>query len=267
MVQVIKADGTKEAFDEIHVISSIRRAGIPKELVDEVLTHVESKLYENIPTFEIYHHIVEYLGKSKYPYARAKYSLKQAIMLLGPTGYPFEDFVAKLLEEEGYTVAVRQILTGKCISHEVDVVAKKGSKSILVEVKFHNSVGIRSDVHVPMYTKSRFDDVKEKYNLSESWIVTNTKTTVDANIFAHCAGMQIVSWDYPHEWSLRDRIEKNNLHPITMLTSLTPARKLILLNNHIVLCKDLHNNEKALQLLGLSPDEKNKVNAELSFIS
>ena len=50
-------------------------------------------------------------------------------MKLGPTGYPFEDFIAKLLQADGYETKVRQILKGECITHEIDVIAEKNNKT------------------------------------------------------------------------------------------------------------------------------------------
>src|SRR5579859_3345374 len=102
-MQIIKATGQREVFSEKKLHASIHRAGIPEDMHDAVVAHVESKLYENIPTSEIYHHIKEFLGASKLPYAKAKYSLKQAIMELGPTGYPFEDFIAHIFLAQGYS--------------------------------------------------------------------------------------------------------------------------------------------------------------------
>ena len=71
MPTIIKADGSKEDFSEDKVIKSIRRAGIPDSHQEQVLAHVKSKLYENIPTSEIYHHIIEFLGSTDLPYAKA----------------------------------------------------------------------------------------------------------------------------------------------------------------------------------------------------
>ena len=97
MANVLKANGTYEAYNENKVLQSINRSGIPESFKQDVLNHVNSKIYENIPTKEIYGHVAEFLGASEYPYAKSSYGLKQAIMDLGPTGYPFEDFVSEVL--------------------------------------------------------------------------------------------------------------------------------------------------------------------------
>src|SRR5436190_11039753 len=166
MIPILKANGEREEFSETKVLHSIHRAGIPEALVPQVLKHIKRKLYENIPSSEIYHHITEFLETSPQPFTKSRYSLKQAIMSLGPTGYPFEDYIAKIFQRQGYTTLIRQILPGNCVSHEIDVIAEKNTvipTKIMIEAKFHNQVGMRTNVHVPLYTKSRFEDIKIKH--------------------------------------------------------------------------------------------------------
>jgi hypothetical protein len=266
MIAVRKASGESEPFSEEKLLTSIKRARIAPELQQHVLKEIKAKVYNNMPTSEIYGNILENLGKSDQPYTKASYSLKQAIMQLGPTGYPFEDFVAKILEAEGYKVLVRQLLRGKCVTHEVDVVAEKKGKRAMIEAKFHNNPGTRSDVHVALYTHARFQDLREKYDLDEGWIVTNTKTTTDAVAYAECVGMKTLSWSYPSAGSLRDLVEKHALHPITMLTSLSSTQKGRLLQHHIVLCREVHENPSFLDFLNISPHEKQRTVSELAFI-
>ncbi|MGH7204447.1 MAG: restriction endonuclease [Candidatus Levyibacteriota bacterium] len=266
MIHVLKADRTREPFSEQKVMDSIKRARIPHSLRGEVLTHVKSKLYEGISTQEIYQHILEFLGQSPRPYIKSRYSLKESIMQLGPTGYPFEDFIARLLESQGYTTRVRQILSGKCVTHEVDVIAEKNGRSAMIEAKFHNSPGIRSEVHVALYTHARFEDVKIRNHVDEAWLITNTKTTIDANTYALCSGMKVMSWDYPYGASLRDWIEESRLHPITMLTTLSQSQKMTLLDNHIVLCKEIFNRPEVVDMLYLSRPDHEKLMAEVSSI-
>ena len=266
MTNVLKASKLTEPYSEEKVLQSIIRAGIPQKLHSDVLNHVNSKIYDKIPSSEIYGHVVEFLGASEFPYSRSKYSLKQAIMDLGPTGYPFEDFISELFIAQGYSTEVRQVLQGRCISHEIDIIAKKENNSIAVEAKFHNSVGIRTDVHVPMYTKSRFDDIREKHSLTSAWVVTNTKATIDAISYAECAGMKIISWSYPEKESLRDLIESIGLHPITILSTLSPEHKISLLEKHIVRCKNIHDNPDILNVLNLNYEDRKKVLDEISYI-
>lgn len=266
MLNVIKADGSIEPFSEAKVISSIKRAGIPEVLQKRVLQSIEDKIYDNIPTYDIFGFITDALAHSDEPFSKAKYSLKQAIMLLGPTGYPFEDFIGRILEEHHYQVQTRQVLNGRCVDHEIDVIAQKKDLKVLVEAKFHNNSGTRSDVHVALYVKSRFEDLKDRYNFNEAWVVTNTKTTIDANTYANCSGMKMISWNYPDKGSLRDMIEDNHLHPVTMLTTLSSKQKAQLMAHHVVLCKDVTGDESLLDPLSLSHEEKLNTLGEIKYI-
>jgi Holliday junction resolvase-like predicted endonuclease len=262
MPNVLKASGQLEPFSEDKLRASIKRAGIPQEFQDKVISYAENKLYDNIPTSEIYKHIMEFLQDPSYSFTRTKYSLKQSVMDLGPTGYPFEDYTSEILKMEGYATQVRQILRGKCVSHEIDIVMEKNNVRSMVECKFHNVAGTKSQIHVSLYTKARFDDVKEQNNLSEVWLITNTKITQDALDYALCSNMKIISWDYPASGSFRDLIGKHELHPVTMLTSISSAQKQQLLENHTILARDVCKNPSCLDILGLPNDKKNIVLTE-----
>lgn len=265
-MMVIKTNGDREPFSEEKVLASIKRAGIPENLQKKVLAHVTSILKDNITTYEIYHHITEFLSHSEEPYVTAKYSLKQALMQLGPSGYPFEDYVSELLQKKGYTTQVRQLLPGHCVTHEIDVVAEKQGKRAAIEAKFHNDAMNRSDLHVALYTQARFEDIRERHKIDETWIVTNTKATTDAIAYADCVGMRVISWGYPKEESLAAVIEKEKLYPVTALMSLTIGQKRQLLEHHIVVCTELQKNPKILDTLYLSPDQKRKVKEEIEYL-
>jgi len=263
MVSVVKSDGSIEPFRQEKVRASIQRAGISDEIQNLAVAHVKAKLYDFIPTSEIYHHISEFLDKSAQPFNRTKYRLKHAIMEFGPTGYPFEDFVAELLKTNGYQASTRQVLNGKCVKHEIDIIAQKDGVRSMIECKFHNRMEGHTQVHVSLYTKARFDDLKDIHKLNEVWLVTNTRITSDALNFALCSKIKVISWNYPEGNGLRDLIEKSRLHPITVLTSLSQAQKQDLLNNHTVLCKNISS---ALNILNLPEDKKQSVLEEAKFV-
>ncbi len=266
MPYIIKATGEKELFSEDKLRLSIQRAGVPSDLRENAVNHVKSTLYENIPTAQIYKHVIEFLESSPHPFSRARYSLKQAIMDLGPTGYPFEDYVAEILKSEGYKTDVRQILNGKCVKHEIDIVAQKDGVKSMIECKFHNSMGTHTQVHVSLYTKARFDDLMDIHKFNDVWLVTNTRITPDALSYALCNNIKVISWNYPANEGLRDLIEKSKLHPITVLTTLSQSQKQQLLGNHVVLAKDICKNPSSLDLLGLPHDKKNSIISECQYV-
>jgi len=266
MLTVVKATGQKEFFNEEKLRDSIKRAGIPAPLEDKVIAHVKSKLYENIPTSQVYKHITEFLDKAPEK-TTIKYSLKQAIMDLGPTGYPFEDYVSEILRAKGYATQVRSNLLGKCVTHEIDVIAERiNIEKIMIEAKYHNAAGIHTDVHIPLYTKARFDDLKEKYKFTKAWLFTNTKITSDALAYAQCVDMGVTSWSYPQNESLRDLIEEEKLYPITILSSLSQAHKQLLLDNHLILVKEICKNKENLNLLGIQNSKAKSITEEAQTI-
>lgn len=259
MVNVLKAGGTIEPFSEEKLRNSMVRTGIASNEQNKVISHVEQKLYENIPTAEVYQHVTQSLQTESH-LSKARYTLKRAIMEMGPTGYPFEDYVSEILKTKGYITEVRSILTGKCVNHEIDVIAEKAeSEKLMVEAKFHNAPGIHTDLHVSLYTKARFEDLKEKYQFDRAWLFTNTKITPDALAYALCVNMGVVSWSYPQNDGLRDLVEKYRLYPITILSTLSQTQKQVLLENHIVLVNEILRNNECLDLLDIQTDKKEKI--------
>lgn len=272
-IRIIKATGQTENFSEEKLLRSIQRAGVPEKLQGEAVEHIREKLYQDMPTSEIYRHILEYLGKSSYPHAGSRYSLKQAIMDLGPTGFPFEKFIASILNRHGYKTETDVILSGLCVSHEVDVLAEKDNQKIMIECKFHNRMGSRTDIKVALYVMARYQDLTVGWinrdnasKLTEVWLVTNTKCTTDAIAYAQCMGIRIVSWGYPEKGNLQEMIEKEKLHPVTVLTALNNFQKHLLLNNHLVLCRDLIDNNLAFDLLKLSTEDVRKLKEEIEAL-
>ncbi len=253
---VIKANGEKEPFSEKKLIASIRRAGIPQSLESEVANHVRSNLSPNIPTREIYHHIIEFLKKS-YPVGGSIYSLKQSLLELGPSGYPFEKYIAAVLTQYGYVCKTNQILEGECVNHEVDVVAAKDTENHMIECKYHNQPGVRSDVKVTLYVKSRFEDLKRHHGFAKGWLVTNTKCTTDAIQYGNCSGLKVVSWGYPDKGNLQDLIESSGLYPVTSSTVISLSQKAILLSHNIILCRDLLHLSPSIQSQAKISHEQN----------
>ena len=237
VVNVIKATGEIEPFSEEKVIASLVRAGAPRSLADKIVQKIKLYLYPNIPTFEIYTAVMKILKKEQRELAD-KYNLKAAIMELGPSGYPFEKFVAGILEANGYKIKTNQIIMGKCASHEVDVVAEKAGKKYMIECKFHNQVGGRTEIKAALYTYARFLDLQSQ-GFDAAWLITNTKATQDVKNYGLCAGVKITSWNYPEGQSLRELVGKSGLMPITSLNSLSRAQKQSFLERGIVFSKDI----------------------------
>lgn len=227
-------------FSRHKLVRSLRRAGANRNEAERIEREMEGSIKDGITTGEIYRRAFQMVKKENRP-AAARYSLKQAMMELGPTGYPFEQIIGRILEREGYKVSYPETVRGRCITHEVDVVAEKDGEKIMVEAKFHNQPGLRTDAKTAMYVRGRFEDlsfVKEN-GFNKCWLVTNTKFSKDALAYANCAGIQALGWDYPKGRGIEVLITEAGLHPITAITSLSKMEKEELLLKNIVVCEDV----------------------------
>ena len=199
-----------------------------------------------------------------------RYSLKKALFSLGPTGFPFEKFVAELFRRKGYTTTTNVHLQGICVSHEVDVLTTAPER-IAMEIKFHNNMHIRSDMKEVLYVKARFDDLTGRTNKDPSpqkgavdrcILVTNTKFTNNAIKYADCAGVPLLGWSYPRQQNLQQYIEEVDAHPVTCLPSVTTSIARELFEKNIVTCKGLLEEKDILGSL----QNNSKIVAEANMI-
>lgn len=269
-----KSTGEKEPFSAKKFEESLKRSGADSDTISQITGEIEDWLEEGISTKKIYRKAFTLLRKEKRGLA-ARYKLKKAIMEFGPTGYPFEHFVGQLLKHYGYEIQVGQLVQGQCVQHEVDVVAIADNKQIFVECKFYNSQGKNGNVRVPLYIRSRVDDIiKKRETLPEfretifhGWVVTNTRFTSDALEYGKCAGLHMISWDYPKGHSLKDMIEEEGLFPVTALTTLNKSQIQILLDEGTVLCRQVSRDPGLLDKLELKPAKKKNVLAEIKELT
>jgi hypothetical protein len=260
-MKVTKFSGEIVNFDKDKLIHSLRKSGADEAAVFQVIHEIERELYEGIPTKKIYKLAFQLLKSFSNVHA-ARYNLRSAIQSLGPAGFFFEKFIAKVFECEGYQTQTNLILEGNCVSHEVDVLLKKENTVSMVECKFHGSQDAKTDVKVPMYILSRFNDLKGRefqlfksnYSIQNCWITTNNRFSEEALKFAVCSKLSLLSWDYPKGNSLKNKIDLNNIYPVTCLTTLTMAEKDKLLVQDIITALDLIQQADWLSKIELSPN-------------
>jgi Holliday junction resolvase-like predicted endonuclease len=272
-MKIIKANGEETSYEPKKIVRSLERAGVSQEIIKDVLFATEKELFDGIHTKAMYKIVFRNLKKLNHSTA-GKYHLKNAIMEFGPTGFPFEKFIAAMLEAEGYQTLTDQIVQGHCVKHEVDVIAEKDNKHFMMECKFHSNAGNICDVKHALYVYARFLDVEKTWlnkpghaqKFHQGWLVTNTRLTADAEKYGNCVGMGLLSWNYPQGNSLRERIDKKGLYPITCLISLSKHEKQALLNKNIVLCHSVCERPSELNGIGLSETRKLKVLEEGKMI-
>jgi hypothetical protein len=270
-IEIIKSSGEKVKFSLEKLRTSLKRTGANNTIVNQILDKVRDELYQGISTKEIYNRAFALLKKNK-SHLASKYKLKKAIYELGPTGFPFERFVSAILNYSGYKTEVGRILQGQCVSHEIDIIALKNKEAAVIECKFHGEQGLKCNVKIPLYINSRYQDVKTNWDkglnmettLIQGWVVTNTRFTQDALQYGNCIGLYLLSWDYPKNNGLKDRIDRLGLYPITVSTLLTNREKQFLLSRDVVLCRELIQDNFYLDHLGVSEKRKDRILNEIS---
>jgi len=250
-IYVIKASGEKEEFQPEKIYTSLLRIGVDKDTAKEIVYEVSKRVKNNISTRELYRYVFYLLREKRHPRAH-RYVLREAIMRLGPEGYPFEQFFAKILSAYGYITYTNRIIKGKCITHEIDIIAEKNNKRFLIECKYHNEFGIKTDVKVVLYVYARFLDLRHHFN--NVWIATNTKLTKEAIDYAKCMKIKVTAWRYPYRQGLEHMIEQKKLYPITIITDLDDSLREKMLRNKLVLLRDIieTDTKNLSKLLGIN---------------
>ena len=257
-MKITKANGETAPFDKAKIRHSLKRVHASKSEIKQVTDTVKDQLYEGMSTAKLYRIVFNELKKLKKG-AAGRYNLKRAIMALGPSGFPFEQFVAAIWKFDGFSVETNVVIDGACVSHEVDVVSDGHGLQEFIECKHHSVRGKVCTVKIPLYFQSRFLDI-EKQKLSQlkntglsykGWLVTNMRFTSEAIKYGTCAGLGLLSWDYPPKNGLRDRIDKAGLHPITSLTSISRTRQQKLMRRSITLCRELCERSEVLDSIGI----------------
>ncbi len=271
-MEIVKTDGVHETYSPAKFCLSLRKAGAPRDVADTVCKTVGNRINPNASTTTIFRNALKYLVKD-HPEIAARYGLRRALEALGPAGFIFEQYFEIVLQSYGFKTKRDVILKGKCVNHEIDVIASAGSKRFLVEAKYHNMPGIKTHVDVVMYADARLVDIvnnegdknQQKYEYG-MWVVTNTKFT-DASIqYAKCRGIRLTGWNYPRGSSLEDVIADKKLYPVTILPSLPKLLLPILAEKNIILAQDLltYEAQDMVRQFGITREVADKLVKEVS---
>jgi len=267
---IVKADGSKETFDPSRLVFSLRRAGAGEHAARRITETITNTIVPGVTSREIYSRAFALLRREARPVA-ARYALRRALLELGPTGHPFEDFISHLHRAEGWQVETRKTIRGKCVSHEVDFYASypKENTFLAAELKYHNDPGYKTDLKVARYVKSRFDDIFScdpsirACPIDRGLLVTNTKFTSEAIAYATCAGVELLGWDYPANESLFVRMSRALVYPITTLTGLSRTEKRLLVGRGVIAVDEIARDRRLLDPLRLSSERIGELFAEI----
>lgn len=272
-IVIQKASGDLQEYKESKLKQSLVNSGADRDVVEEILVTISAWIKDGMTTNQIYSRAFSILRKRQMM-ASFKYKLKQAILQFGETGYPFEKLIGQLYEAKGYSVEVGQIVQGHCISHEVDVVARNKTSELFFECKYSANRKKQLSIQTPLYVKARMDDVMEKRRSLSTHrdltlfggLVVNTRFSEDSIKYGECAGLKLISWNYPEGRALKDLIDAAEIYPVTLLNYLTVKEKRTLIDSGIVVCSQINADPSVLKPLHLSAKKHDSLIQELKVI-
>src|SRR4030042_5107869 len=244
----INSRGEKRLFSLNKVYWSAKRAGASSTLSKEITRTIRKEVFSGINTSDIFKRIKQLLLKKDNSSA-IRFSLKSAMRKLGPTGFPFEQYIGEILKKLGFYVKTNQYLPGFCLtSHETDFIAQKGSLIYVGECKYRNLAGEMIHLKDVLANFARFTDIlngpffksKKYQNFKiKSIIINNKKFTNRAKKYSECMKVNLLGWKLPRNRGLEYLIEKHKLYPVTLLPSLKKYLTDIFVSEKMMLVSDI----------------------------
>ncbi len=222
---VVNLKGEREPFSLVKVLRSARRAGASKDLAQKVALEIEKIVYPGIKTSEIFRKVHQFLKKED-KQSSLRFSLKEAMRKLGPSGFPFEKYIGEIFSAHKYEVSLNRKIKGKFALHEIDFLARNKEKLYIGECKFRIFPGEKIDLAIVLAFYAKFLDLKNGnyFNLPRNVVlkpilVTNAKFSSQAIRYANGMEIELLGWRHPPSRGLEFMIEAEQLYPITILPS------------------------------------------------
>ncbi len=199
-IWVRKFDGQRQVFDEAKLLSSILRAGVNSKNAPLILAKIEAILYPGISTKEIYNFLHQELKAAGLKPEAKFFRLREALGKMG--SIDFEKLVAQILAIRKFNSQWNVFLTGRCIEHQIDVLANKNKSTFMIEVKRRSNPHRETGLGEIVELWGRFKDVDQAsdgengQSVKEAWLITNTKFSQHAKKFAACRGVKLLGWRY-----------------------------------------------------------------------
>ncbi|MEA3249279.1 MAG: hypothetical protein U9Q03_02890 [Patescibacteria group bacterium] len=225
-MKIIKSTGERVEYDPTKIRKTLLRTGADAKLVDRVIKRVSKRVTRDMATKRLFAIVRRELRRESRHLAQ-RYNLRNALIKLGPAGFKFEKYVSSILNAYEYKAHVPQKdLVGLCVNHEIDVIAEKDGRRMMIEAKFRNRFGDKVKLKDTMATWARFVDLcdgsrknKSCPHLDEVWIVTNGAFSDRSLQFGLCKGIDLVGWS-TKQHSLATLVDHASLYPITVLDGL-----------------------------------------------
>ncbi|MBI2476584.1 hypothetical protein HYV72_00260, partial [Candidatus Uhrbacteria bacterium] len=104
-MQIIKSDGKLANFDEARLARALDRARVDKAIAQEIMRDITKLVRPGTSTQLIHDRVLHALEEHDLT-AAARFNLKHAMLNLGPSGFPFEQYFARLMQAYGWHTQV-----------------------------------------------------------------------------------------------------------------------------------------------------------------
>jgi hypothetical protein len=145
-MNVVKYSGESELFSEEKLARSLLNSGVDDHQLASIISGIKSDIYEGVTTKKLFQIATKWMKKYA-PSSVPRYKLKAAILELGPLGFRY--FIGELLKDQGFDVMTKLSIKGRCITHEIDMVAEKANQHFMIGCKFHNRPRMASSQSMP----------------------------------------------------------------------------------------------------------------------
>lgn len=219
MMYVIKANGEKEQFDKEKIKATCTRIGLENKDCLNIADNVEKNIKNGISTHDVYKITLEEIKKIDDAHA-AVFGLRDSIAEIDSVS--FEIYVKKVLEANGYECKWNTLIKGKCVEHQIDIIANK-EKLYMVECKWHFNPHRLCGLGIPLQINSRLEDVVDgfsskinDYDFDFAWIITNTKFSEHSRMYSSCKKIRLTGWR-SGDLSLEKLAQSAKVYPVSMI--------------------------------------------------
>lgn len=197
------------------------------------------------------------------PRAAVRALLSTGLRELGPEGGTFEQFVARVLARLGFETEVRATREGRCVRHEIDVLARRPGHTLLCECKLRTRAAARIELPVVLAAYGRAADLGALGDgPTRACLVTNARFTDDARAFATGMGLRLCGWEHPEGQDFRAWVEAAGTFPVTALPHLPPTAARALIQAGICDTDSLLEQPEALAASGVLPGRAARILTE-----
>lgn len=223
--EVIKYSGLKQVYDRNKVLQSLIKSGVGQAQALSVIEEVDKQLPAVVTTRDLYKAVYRTVHKHGAVDSAKIYRIREAFSKID--SIEFEKIIANLFSARNINSTWNQMVLGKCIEHQIDVIADNR----LIEVKRHSNPHRETGLGDVVELWGRLLDINENPDnkFLNAVLVTNGKFSEHAKKFSMCRKIGLLGWRYNSSG-----LFNNNLTGLESIVEVIGKDKVLnILQNHL----------------------------------